>query len=213
MSLNDNKDPKSIIIELISKAVADSPKKDVRTRRQNPSIIINQTIHYDINGQVSFSDITNFKQISKSQFFIIRDERFISNDIAKRIKDKIDKLVELDVATGVTVSVAYAKRWQLLLNYFGVQTYLEIPSEKGEEALSFLRKCQVLMRPKIRRQDHNAWRKEHYTAIYARQKQAGKSKSDLNILVKQLLGKDVISLKNLGERDLKSLYEYIMRNW
>ena len=68
----------------------------------------------------------------------------------------------------------------------------------------------AMLRPKLRRADNPAWRNQHYKAIWSRAKELGFTEDQVYALSGDRLGKPITSLKQLGERNLKSLYNIIM---
>jgi len=68
----------------------------------------------------------------------------------------------------------------------------------------------AMLRPKLRRADNPAWRNQHYKAIWAKARELGFTKDQVYALSGDRLGKTITSLKQLGERNLKSLYNIIM---
>jgi hypothetical protein len=143
---------------------------------------------------------------------VVRGPEFISSAAARKIQNRVKTLVERDVAAGELggdTQKLYAKWYGKLKNFFEVPSYLEIPADREQQAIDWLQKQKVSQRPKIRRTSNDTWRNDHYTGIWARAKALGMSKADVYALVLDRLGKNVISLKKLGERDLKKLYVII----
>ena len=165
-------------------------------------------------GQIAGGDIHNHinaRPIIRKT--IVRGAEFISSAGAKKIKGRIDTLVKMDMASGMTAKAAYGKRWGMLQDHFNVQSYLEIRADQEQQAIDWLQTMKVLSRPKIRRTNNTMWRNDLYTGIWARMNEVGKSKADVYQVALEQLGKKVVSLKSLGERDLKALNAYILRNW
>lgn len=132
---------------------------------------------------------------------------------AKRLKDMIDKLVRIEATGGVLggeLSPLYAKWHKILKDRFDVTSYKEIKAARADEALAWLRQVAAMNRPKLRRTDPAAWRNEHYRAIWARARETGRSKGDVYALVLARLDKQVVSLKQLSDANLRRLYEVVM---
>lgn len=134
----------------------------------------------------------------------------ITQPQAKRIKDLVDNLVAKEEAGGMPASRAYAKWYGVLKDRYQVTSYKAIPAHLGESAIKWLQQQSAVKRSKIRRVDKDQWRKEHYTAIWARASEVGMSKGEVYALVESKLGKQVTSLKQLGEQALKALYDLLM---
>lgn len=134
----------------------------------------------------------------------------ISPAQAHDIQLAVGKLVEIGVKAGDgTERELYARWYSSLKKRFNTNSYLMIPAELGGEALSWLKQQAGLKRPKLRRTDNEAWRKQLYKAIWARSRQVGLSKGEVYNLVLTRLGRRVTSLKPLGERSLKQLYNIV----
>lgn len=164
-------------------------------------------------GQVAGGDIHNHINEKKTvRPKVVRGPEYISSSGGRKIQNRIKTLVDIGVAAGQTdESKLYAKWHSMLKNHFNVPSYLEIPASQEQYALEWLQQQKVLLRPKIRRPSNGLWRNEHYTGIWSRSKELGMSKADVYTLVQEKLGKSVVSLKNLGERDLKQLYQIIFK--
>ena len=129
---------------------------------------------------------------------------------ATHLQDLVKKAVEQDVTAGAVPQVAFAKWWSIVKRRYEVTTYREIPREQGEEAISWLRQQVAMNRPKLRKTDRGGWRTGHYTAIWARAKELGFSKGRVYGIVFDSLGLRVTSLKQLSDRNLKTLYNIVM---
>lgn len=192
--------------------------KPTTPRRRPPAAkAIQITVNGKVTGQIAGGDIHNHvneKTVVRPQ--IVRGPEFISPAGARKIKGRIDTLVKMDIAAGEPEEnkpKLYAKWHGMLKNHFEVVSYLEIRADQEQQAIDWLQTLKVLNRPKIRRADNTMWRNDHYKGIWSRAREAGKSKADVYQVVLDRLGKRVASLKNLGERDLKALYSYVMSNW
>ncbi|MDD3326492.1 MAG: hypothetical protein PHW25_05330 [Zoogloea sp.] len=191
--------------------------KPAPRRRPSAAKVTQLTVNGQVTGQVIGGDVHNHinekKVVRKT---VVRGPEFISPSGARKIKSRIDTLVKMDIAAGEPEedkSKLYAKWWGILDSHFNVASYLEIRADQEQQALDWLQTLKVLKRPSIRRADNEMWRNDHYKGIWARARKAGKSKADVYEVVLERYGKRVASLKNLGERDLKALYTYIMNTW
>lgn len=207
------------IAEEAAKILGEATPKTPRRRTTKPAPLQAGATMYisnsaEISGQIAGGDIHNHhnsRPVIKNE--VIRGPEFISPAGARKIKGRIDTLVKMDVAAGSTNDKAYAKWWKILKDHFQVTSYYEIRADQEQQALDWLQSMKVLNRPKIRRTNSTMWRNDLYSGIWARQAQSGRSKADVYQLALEKLGKKVVSLKQLGERDLKALNAYIMRHW
>jgi site-specific recombinase XerD len=97
-----------------------------------------------------------------------------------------------------------------LTNRYQVTSYHLIPRALGDEAIKWLQQRAAMLRPKLRRANPSAWRDEYYKAIWARARELRMSKGDVYSLVKRRLNLQVVSLKQLGEHNLRHLYNIVM---
>lgn len=129
---------------------------------------------------------------------------------AAALQDLVRKAADRDVAGGMSRSSAMAKWWTVLKRNYDVPSYREIPRELGDDAIAWMKQQVARGRSRLRRTDNPSWRAEHYAAIYARALELGLSKGQVYAIVHDRLGKRVTSLKQLGERNLKTLYNIVM---
>jgi hypothetical protein len=130
---------------------------------------------------------------------------------AKKLSDLVHKAVEIEIKTGLDIREARKKWWGRVRNHCTVTSYKLIPLEKGEDTIKWMQQEVAKLRPKLRRSDNDAWRKELYTGIWARSKELNLSKSSVYEITLAKLGKNIDSLTVLGEQDLKRLYNIIMK--
>lgn len=163
-------------------------------------------------GQIAGGDIHN--HVSERKIVrntVVRGPGYITSAGARKIQGRIKTLVDMGVSAGGDEKKLYAKWHSMLKNYFSVPSYLEIPASQEQHAIDWLQKQKVMLRPSIRRTDNQAWRNDHYRGIWAHAKKLGISKASVHLIAEELTGKQVTSLKQLGERNLKALYERVMR--
>ncbi|MDR2407582.1 MAG: ORF6C domain-containing protein [Bacteroidales bacterium] len=132
----------------------------------------------------------------------------ISEAQSKKIKDKIDEIVEpLENKTN-----AYKNIYSSLYKKFNVTSYKTIAKEQFDEALRFLDILNIsYYRPKLRKTNSDAWRKQMYKSIHARVNNLKMNKDDLlSFAEKKLeLKKPITSISELSDTRLKKLYEII----
>lgn len=198
--MDDIKKKKGEIIDFLS----------VKARSREPQPTDNSIKIKGNNNNIAGRDLYINKTDVTRTTFQPSDEH-ITQRQAKTIKDLVDNLVMKEEAGGMERARAFKKWWGVLKNRYAVTTYLAIPAHLGDEAISWLQQQSAIKRPKIRRGDNDAWRKELYKAIWARARQVGISKGEVYALALYRLGKRVTSLKQLGEQNLKALHGIVMR--
>lgn len=203
---------KARVVKLMKEAAKPKPAP----RRKTLPLTAGNVIYVDGKGnavgQIAGGDIHN--HINERLIIrpnVVRGPEFISSSGARKIQGRINTLVKMGVAAGGETKKLYAEWHSRLKNYFDVPSYLEIPVHQEQHAIDWLQKQKVLMRPKIRRTDNEMWRNELYSGIWGRSKQLGMSKADVYQLADERLGKKIFSLKQLGERNLKALYDIVIR--
>lgn len=142
---------------------------------------------------------------------IVRGAEYISSSGARKIQSRINTLVNMGMAAGGVKESLYKEWHGKLWNHFDVQSYLEIPAHLEQHAIDWLQQQKALQRPKIRRANNEMWRETFYPGIWTRARELGMSKADVYNLAFARLGVKVVSLKQLGERNLKSFYDIIMK--
>ncbi|MGR6980846.1 hypothetical protein ACUHGC_05410 [Testudinibacter sp. P27/CKL/0425] len=195
--------PKGELIHLFKEAT--KPKSDAKLVKKTIKAGSNSVIVID-----SKSVNINVNKTERQSTKFTPSKEHIDASIAFRIRELIAKLAEKEQAAGATPQQAFAKWYSAIRKRYKVTTYQAIPANLGEEAITWLQQQSAIKRTKIRRNDNAQWRREHYTGIYARSANLGISKGELYNIVLQKYGKRISSLTQLGERDLRSLYQYIM---
>lgn len=184
------------------------PSKYATVRRFTPDSA-KQVIQGDHNIQAGRDVNIQKKQVVRNQ--VVREPGEITDQQAHKIKNLIDKLVEIDVLAGKPDSHGECHR--RLWNRYEVTSYKKLRVEDFEDALSWLKQEVAKARPKLRRTNNQAWRNEHYKGIYAKWREMGYEKEKIYAFAqnKLELKKPVNSLKKLGEQNLKKLHDIITR--
>lgn len=135
----------------------------------------------------------------------------ITEEQAYEIKRLIDELSQIDVDSGRDDSHRHWYSW--LYRKFKVTSYKTVPVEKYEGVMVWLRQQKVINRPKLRRPANEKWRDQLYGSIYGRWRQLGYEKAAIyNFAFERLeLDEPISSLKELGEQNLKKLYDIVFR--
>jgi hypothetical protein len=129
---------------------------------------------------------------------------------AKRLKDLVEKAAQIEIDGGSPSGKVYSKWWSELKNRYRVATYHLIPRSQGDDAIKWLQMRVAMLRPKLRRTNPSAWRAEHFTAIWSKARELEMSKGEVYSLIGRRLNLQVVSLKKLGELNLKHAYNIMM---
>ncbi|MHB9075594.1 MAG: hypothetical protein ACYC6G_18980 [Desulfobaccales bacterium] len=183
------------------KKKTDSPSAPIQTAVGNGNI----QVAGDWQGDLK----VNTKEIHRHEF--TPGPEHITREQAYKLRELVYKAADIEAVTGrYTVGELRTKWWNRLGKRYKASPYQAIPAEFGEAAIAWLTQEVAKLRPKLRRRDPEAWKKEHYTAIWARTKELGLSKPDVYVLATTKLDRIVTSLTQLNQQELKKFYNIIM---
>lgn len=170
---------------------------------------VNQTANGDGNIMIGRDVIHTEKVVQKT--VTKPGPQHISEEQAFEVKSSIDELAKIDVDSGRADS---HKEWySRLYRKFKVTSYKTIPREKFDNVISWLGQQKAMNRSKLRRPANTEWRKQMYGAIYGRWRQLGREKSTIYSFANERLQLkcQIQSLTELGEQNLKRLYDIVIR--
>lgn len=163
------------------------------------------------NGNIVAGRDVNINKREIKRVTLEPSPEYITPAQKQTIKEKIAKLVEIGVIAGGEKDKFFAQWWNRLQKRFRVNSYHELHQSQYDEVIKWINQQKALNRPKLRRRDNQAWRNDLYSAIYAKARQLKQPKEWVYLVVQERLGKVVESLIELGEQDLKRLYDIIIR--
>jgi hypothetical protein len=166
---------------------------------------VKQNIVGNDNVQVAGDYVRTDRHVVRPRIEI--NESHITEETAFILQQLITKLVEREIASGTPRKQAYAQWQQALKNKFRVVSYLRIPRDQSDQAISWLKQQKAINNSKIRRNNPALFRNEHLAGIHAKYKALGMSKPSLYAFATIRLGllKPLTSLTQLGERNLAKL--------
>lgn len=170
-----------------------------------PSSTINQTVSGK-NNVVAGGDITYTQKLTKrNEVKPDAGGRHITDNEAYEIKEKVKKYSDLMKEAGLNANPA--KLWSRLYKHFQVASYREIPFGCADEALKIITIETAKVRPKVRRRNLEAWRKQYYNAIWAAVNQLGMQKEEVYdfAFANMELKNRIVSLKELTQKQLQEL--------
>lgn len=138
-----------------------------------------------------------------------RTSNHISDSEAKTVQDLVSYLANIDKTKDGKPN--FAKWWKRLKDKFNVSNYYYIPASRIDEVLSWGETQKFILRDKLKVSDYPEWRKAYYAAIYAKGKNIGlDSREKLYAVISIILARNVISMKNLSDSDLKLVHRELM---
>ncbi len=131
--------------------------------------------------------------------------RHITEQEAFGIKEQITKYSNLMKEAGLDPNPANV--WTCLYRHFQITSYREVPAGHADEAIKLIQVEIAKARPKVRRRNPEAWKKQFYTAIWAAANQLGMSKEDVYHFANEQVGpkKPISSLTELTQKQLEHL--------
>jgi len=174
-----------------------------------PSVTIQQSIKGNNNTQVAGDYVENKRIVQKN--VVQPDHRHVNEATTFEIKRLVDSLAEIDVLAGRPDS--HSAWYSRLYRRYKVTSYKLIPVESGDDAVQWLRQQVPQQRSKIRRKAPGVWGRQLYKSIWAKAGRLGMDKQEVYDLAfrRLVLKKPITSLKELGEQNLKKLYDIIIR--
>jgi len=190
-------------------AIISSPNASQTNKKTTSRKSVKQTIIGDKNVVAGGDMIHTEKIVQKN--VTQPGPQHITEEQAYEIKRLIDELSQIDVDSGREDSHRYWYSW--LYRKFKVTSYKTVPLEKFESVMLWLRQQKAINRKKLRRTDNGKWQDQLFGAIYGRWRQLGYQKGEIYDFALQRLELDapISSLKELGEQNLKRLYDIVFR--
>jgi hypothetical protein len=142
---------------------------------------------------------------------ITPDERHLSVEQREQIKSVISELAARLAGDDGAPNFAGAHR--MLQRRYNVASYLLLPRERFADALAFLKQQRAIHRSRLLRRNPVAYRNDFFRAIFAGARELGWEGERVYQFATEALalGRPVVSLKELGPVQLKSLAGAVQR--
>lgn len=142
---------------------------------------------------------------------ITPDERHITGEQATKLRNLNGELAQY--LANEAGKPDYSAGFRILETQFDVSSYLLIPRDRYNDAISLLKQRRAMNRPKLRRRNPVAYQNDYFRGIWARARELGWDKPQVYQFAfeKLALKKLISTLKALGSNQLKSLGEYMQR--
>jgi len=162
------------------------------------------------NVNVAGRDLIRTEKVVRKNA-ITPDERHITGQQAAKLRELNAELAHY--LADESGKADYTAGFRALEKAFGVSSYLLIPRERFDDAVSLLKQRRAMNRPKLRRRNPPAYHNDYFRGIWARARQLGWDKPAVYqfAMAKLELKKPISSLKALGPNQLKSLGEFMQR--
>ena len=161
--------------------------------------------------------VINTNEIKKVTEVQYDPEKYVSDEQAKKIKDKVDEIVRINELAGKLTSKSstgqlYAKTWNSIYKRYSITKYTLLSKVDFDDCINWLQKqIAGIHVPKLRRNDNPTWRKKRDTGIFARINELGMSKAELYQFAFERLSlkTPIFSISELKEQNLDKLYKLI----
>jgi len=136
----------------------------------------------------------------------------IAPETARQLRRIVDEIVERLTVSGGNTGKAYARVWGDFNAEFGLTTYKELPREKAEAGISYLRQWRASKNSRLRNADPEKFRTAQLKGIWPRSKSLGFADSDLYAFAskKLKLPHAITSLNELGNQQLSRLNRFLI---
>ncbi|MBE7415123.1 MAG: hypothetical protein HS130_07815 [Deltaproteobacteria bacterium] len=196
-------DKKQKIIDLFKEA-----QKRGKPLGKSKTPLISQII--EGNGNIQAGRDVNINRRVIKRVLLKPSPELLTPAQKQTIKEKISELVNIGAIAGKDKADLFPLWWSRLQKKFRVNSYLELHQAQYPLVLKWLSQQKAINRPKLRRRDNEAWRKELYLGIWGKTKELKQPKEWVYFIVQERIGKTVSSLTELGERDIQKLYRILM---
>ncbi|HEX2852956.1 MAG TPA: hypothetical protein VHO24_06940 [Opitutaceae bacterium] len=163
------------------------------------------------NVQVAGRDLVIKTEKHFRRSVITPDERHLTDEQREKLRRVIGELAErLAVGDG---GPNFAAVHRMIQRRYAIASYLLIPRENFEDALSFLIQRRAIHRSRLRRNNRVAYQNDFFRSIYAGAGELGWDRTQVYKFAFDKLGltKPLTSLRQLGPVQLKSLADFVRR--
>lgn len=177
---------------------------------------IDQSITGNNNVQVGVNNgqIIHTKKVKVTTEVLHAPGQHITDTQALQIREKITEIAGMVATNKGSIGSMIKKEYNAFYNQFGCTSYKLLPSDKFDEAITWLAKRTAYHGKKnLRHGDTPEWRKKQYTAINTRARQLGMDRDKMILFAqdKLELKEPLESIKDLSDTRLQKLYNFIMQ--
>jgi hypothetical protein len=152
------------------------------------------------------------KTVGRSRVNFTPGPQHITPETSRKLYELVKEIVERITVSGGNVQKAFQRVWGDFNGHFGLTTYKELPREKAEEGISYLRQWRASKNSKLRFADPEKFRTAQLKGIWPRSKGLGLTDENLyyfatkKLKLKSLIG----SLNELGNQQLARLNRFLI---
>ena len=154
------------------------------------------------------------KQVDELKYVETKPKKEEISPFASEIRQLVEKLATIEAYQYGGEGKARKKWYGAIKKRYGLdkkeQTYKDLDEEQAKNCISYL-KSMLPIKTRTLKNSDEVYRKERYTAIYARARELGMSKGDVYVLFSNLFGKNIISLTKATNDEIEELYNYLMK--
>jgi hypothetical protein len=180
--------------------VQSQPTPDVTTR----------LVHIEHSG---LGDIVmGNKTVGRPRVNFTPGPQHISPETARKLCALVREVVERLTVSGGNVQRAFQRVWGDFNSHFGLTTYKELPREKADEGVAYLRQWRASRNSRLRFADPEKFRTAQLRGIWPRSKSLGFRDLDLYAFAsrKLELPRPITSLNDLGNQQLARLNRFLL---
>lgn len=200
--MSGDEDVKGKVVRLLADAVPDRPaRKRVRAAtisvRGNGNLVAGRDLH-----------IKAERVVHRPRVVVVPGDGVVDAGQKARLKELVDRWVELDRVVSRKKPVSWASAWSALNRKMRVNSYHELPAGQFPAAVKFLeQQIARLNRTPTARKRSPAWRASRIRAIQARCSQKGLQEWRHELMADRF-GK--ASMTELDNDELEALYSAVM---
>lgn len=175
-----------------------------------PSAASAELVHIEHSG--SGDIVMGNKTVGRQKINFTPGPQHIAPESARKLGDLVKEIVERLTASGGDVGRAFQRVWGDFNAHFELTTYKELPREKTEDAINYLRQWRASKNSKLRFADPEKFRTAQLRGIWPRSKSLGFNDADLYAFtIKKLkLKSEIASLNDLGNQQLARLNRFLI---
>ena len=135
----------------------------------------------------------------------------ITPQMARTLNTLVTEIVDRLTVSGGDVGQAYRRVWGDFNAHFGLTTYKELPRERAEEGVSYLRQWRASKNSRLRYNDPDRFRTSQLKGVWPRSKELGFTSEQLYSFAHQKLDlrRPISSLNELGNMQISRLNRFL----